>query len=152
MFAGTGLDLWTTWLVISGHYGIETNPVLAPLIRHSLIWIPIYLLSRPLLVPFLPEMCRIAFALYFAATGFLFGINNLAGVLSGDYFLVSIFGGPAVDSGCALLAVVFFGWRLCRHKGSLQHKKQHIRPGLLWLGAFGMIELGFYAAGRLPFN
>src|SRR5689334_16248839 len=97
MFAGTIFDTWTTWVVVSRHYGVELNPVLAPLIRHSLVWIPIVLLSLPLLVPLLPEICRFVFGVYFGVAGLLFGANNLGGILYGRYFLVDMFGFPAVQ-------------------------------------------------------
>src|SRR5262245_22824365 len=68
MLAGSILDVCSTWVVVSRPHGFELNPVLGPLIRHSLVWIPIYLLCRPLLVPLLPEMCRLGFGIFFGLT------------------------------------------------------------------------------------
>lgn len=152
MFAGSILDAWTTWVVISRQYGFEMNPILAPLIRHSLIWIPIYLLSHPLLVPLLPECCRLAFAVYFGLAGLLFGANNLAGILYGRYFLMEAFGFQAPHVACALIAILVFIWTLWRRASNAQERKQHILTALRWLGIFALLELGFFAAGRLLFS
>ena len=149
MFAGAGLDAWTTWLVVSHHYGVEANPVLAALTRCSMVWTPAYILCRPLLVPLIPEPSRAAFAFFFTVLGLLLGLNNLAGILYGHYFLVDTLGLPQVFTGCVLAAVVYFGWRLCRHTRDLQERRRHVSTGLFWIGVFGLIELGFYAAGRL---
>lgn len=149
MFAGAILDAWTTWIVISRHYGFELNPILAPLIRHSLIWIPIYLLCRPLLVPLLPEICRFGFGVYFGLTGLLFGANNLTGIFYGRYFLMEAFGFPAVQGTCVLLAITVFIWRVWKHAGDARERKSHILTGLCWIGIFILLELGFFAAGRL---
>jgi hypothetical protein len=152
MFAGTILDTWTTWVFVSRHYGFEMNPILAPLIRHSLIWIPIYLLCRPLLVPFLPEICRLAFAVYFGLGGLLFGSNNLSGILYGRYFLMDVVSFPVAQGTCVLVAITAFIWMLWRRVGNAQERKQHIITALRWIGIFMLLELGFFAAGRLAFR
>jgi hypothetical protein len=149
MFAGSILDTWTTWVVVSRHYGYEMNPTLAPLIPHSLIWIPIYLLSRPLLVPLLPEICRFGFCVYFGLTGLLGGANNLAGILYGRFFLMDTFGFQMPQVAYALIAIIVFIWMLWRRVGNAQERKRQIITALRWIGIFVLIELGFFAAGRL---
>jgi hypothetical protein len=149
MFAGAILDAWTTWIVVSRRHGFELNPTLAPLIRHSLIWIPIYLLCRPLLVPLVPECCRPAFGVYFGLTGLLGGANNLAGILCGRYFLMEAFGFQAPHVACALIAITVFIRTLWRRAGNAQERKQHILTAFCWIGMFVLLELGFFAAGRL---
>jgi hypothetical protein len=152
MFAGVILDTLTTWAFVSQHRGFEQNPILAPLTRHSLIWIPIYLLCRPLLVPLLPDLCRFGFGVYFGLAGLLFGANNLAGSFFGRYFLVEMFGFQALQGACILFAIVVFIWAVCRHASTTQERKRHIMVGLCWIGVFVLIELGFLAAGRLAFS
>jgi hypothetical protein len=152
MFAGAILDTWTTWLVVSRYFGFEMNPALAPLIRHSLIWIPVYLLCRPLLVPLLPEICRLAFGVYFGLTGLLFGANNLSGILYRRYFLMDMFGFQGPHVACVLIAITVFIWTLWRRVHNAQERKQHIITALRWIGIFVLLELGFFATGRLLFS
>ena len=128
------------------------NPILAPLIRHSLIWIPIYLLCHPLLVPLLPEICRFGFGVYFGLAGLLFGANNLAGIFYGRYFLMEVFGFRALQGACVLFAIAVFIWRLWRRVGNAQKRKQHIITASRWIGIFVLLELGFFAAGKLLFG
>ena len=149
MFAGTILDAWTTWVFISRHYGFELNPVLAPLIRHSLIWIPFYLLCHPLLVPLTPEFCRPAFGIYFGLAGLLSGANNAAGIFYGHYFLMEMFSFEALQGACALIALMVFVWTLWRRATTAPERKRHILTALCWIGIFALLELGFFAAGRL---
>lgn len=148
MFAGTLLDVWTTWITVSRHHGFEMNPSLAPLIRHSLIWIPIYFLCRPLLVPLLPEMCRFGFGVYFGFAGLLFGVNNFAGIFFRRHFLVNTFGFPALQGACVVFAIVVFILKVWRRASSVAERKHHIEMGLRWIGVFVLLELGFFVAGR----
>ena len=152
MFAGTILDTWTTWVDASRHYGFEQNPTLAPLIRHSLIWIPIYLLCRPVLVPLLPEICRFGFGVYFGFAGLVFGANNLAGIFYGRYFLIEALGFPVLQATCVLFAIIVFIWKLSRQVSNAQKRKEHIITALRWIGIFVLLELGFFAAGRSLFS
>lgn len=149
MLAAATFDTSTTWLVISGNHGVETNPTLAPLIQHSLIWIPIYLLSRPLLVPFLPPLCRFTFALYFALAGLLFGANNLAGLLTGRYFLVDTLGFPASQAICVLLPATLFLRTLWTRTPSPPNRKHQLLTASLTLTLFLVIELAFFTTAHL---
>jgi hypothetical protein len=149
MFAATILDVWTTWALVSRNYGVELNPTLAPMIRHSLIWIPIYLLCHPLLVRLLPEMSRFGFGVYFAFAGLLFGLNNLAGILYGRYFLIETFGFPASQGICMSFGIAVFIWKLRGHASNAQEKKRHVMTALCWIGIFVLLELVFLAASRL---
>ncbi len=147
MFAGALLDTWTTWVFVSRQHGFEQNPTLALLIRHSLIWIPVYLLCRPLLVPLLPEICRFGFGVYFGFMGLLFGTNNLGGIFHGHYFLDTI-GFPTAQGICLLLGVAVFVWKAWKAGGAGEWKRS-IMTGLGWTGVFVLIELAFFAAGIL---
>jgi len=152
MFAGVILDTLTTWAMVSNHRGFEQNPILVPLIRHSVIWIPIYLLCRPLLVPLLPELCRSAFSVYFGFDGLSGGVNNLTGILYGRYLLVDTFGFPALQVASVLIAITVFIWGLWRHASNAQERKHHVITGLCWIGIFVLLELVFFAVGRLALS
>ena len=149
MFAGSILDAATTWVIVSRNIGFETNPNLALLIRHSLIWIPIYLLLGPLLVPLFPELCRFAFSVYFALAGLAFGTNNLAGIFYGRYFLIGAIGFPVLQGICIFFGVAVFIWRTWKRVGSAGDWWRDVISGLCFLGFFMLLELGFFATGRL---
>jgi hypothetical protein len=152
MFAGVLLDTGTTWYFVSHHCGVEKNPTLAPLIRHSLIWIPIYLLCRPLMVPFIPDICRFAFSIYFGLQGLSFGLNNLSGILCGRYFLVDQVGSPAVHGVVLLFSIIIFVWRLSETANNEQDWQPQLLVGLRWLAIFMLLELAFFAVRRLAFH
>jgi hypothetical protein len=150
MFTGVLLDTMTTWFMVLRHRGFEQNPILAPLIRHSLIWIPIYLMCRPLLVPFLPAQCRSSFGIFYGFEGLLFGINNLAGILYHHYFLVDRFGYSELEWTCVTIAVAVFAWVMWRRARNARERTHSIVAGLSWIGIFVLLELCFFAAGRIP--
>lgn len=152
MFAGVVLDVWTTWIFAAHHHGFEQNPVLAPLMRHSLIWIPIYLLCRPLLVPLLPELCRFAFSAYFGFDGLSAGVNNLTGILCGRYFLVDTFGFSALQCASVLIAVTVFVWGLWMRASNVQERKRHVMIASCWIGFFLLLELIFFTVGRFALS
>lgn len=148
MFAGVMLDTCTTWVFISRHLGTEMNPVLGPLARNSLLWIPFYLLCRPVAVPLLPEHCRFAFAVYFGLQGWLSGLNNLGGIFYGNYFLVDRFGFAALEGAYVIVGIAAFIWRLWRRAGDDRERLEHLLAGLFCAFIFGLLEVLFQAAGR----
>jgi hypothetical protein len=149
MFAAVLLDTVTSFIFVAQHRGFEQNHILASLIRHSTIWIPIYLFSQPLLVPFQPGICRFVFAFYLGLDGFLCGLNNLGGILFGHYFLVEAIGFPALQGTCVVAALAVFIWQLTRHAPDTRSKLQHLATGLFWLGIFALLQLAFLAIGHL---
>ena len=149
MFAGSILDAWTTWFIVSRHIGFETNPILAPLVRHSLIWIPVYLLLRPSLVPFFPDVCRFSFSIYFAFAGVVFGLNNLAGIFYGRYFLIDAIGFPFLQGICIIIGGTVFIWKIWKRGDNARDWWWHFALGLCLVGVFVLLELGFFLIGRL---
>jgi hypothetical protein len=149
MFAGSILDAWTTWVFASRPYGFEQNPTLAPLLRHSLMWIPIYLLCPPLMVPLLPEVCRLGFTVYFGFAGFVFGVNNLSGIFYGRYFLIDLLGFAVLQGSCILFGLTVFIWTVWKHAGNAQERMLHIITGICCIGLFLLLELGFFVIGRV---
>src|ERR1043166_4045617 len=81
MLGAALLDTVTTWFALSHRLGSEGNHIAAVLFRHSAIWIPVFLLIRPSLVPFLPEIPRRTFAVFFLTLQLLAGLNNLGAAL-----------------------------------------------------------------------
>jgi hypothetical protein len=102
--AAAALDAWTTYYFLAHNLGVEKNAVLALLAQHSLAWVPVFIMSRPLFIPFLPEVCRQTFAVFFLTVGLLFGLNNLGGIFAGSYFIVDIFSFASV-----IISGLFFG-------------------------------------------
>jgi hypothetical protein len=149
MFAAMALDAATTCFFLSRGLGVEMNPVLAPLVQQSLIWVPVYLFAQPLLVPTMPEVVRESFAAYYLAVGLLFGINNLCGMLLGTYVLVDNLGFEAVRAGGLIVAATTFAGRLAARKTTWKSAGQCIAIALLWIAVFAVIERGFSLAGRL---
>jgi hypothetical protein len=142
MLCGASLDTVTTWWVLSHRLGREANPVAAPLFHVSLWWIPIYLLCRPLLVPFLPKIPRDAFAVFYFLLGIGCGLNNLGGILYHNYFLVRRYGITGITAFWVIVACVFFlmAQRQCR--GS-QERLAQLKVGLRWVVCFLAIEAAF---------
>lgn len=122
MLAAAFLDISTTYYVVSLNLGIEANPVLAPLLRHSLVWIPVFGLIRPLLIPFLPKIPRRTVASYFLAAHLIGGFNNLAGILFHNFFIFNIFEYWMPLLFCCLIGFLVFMYELYQApKGRLIH-------------------------------
>lgn len=144
--AAATLDAWTTYYFIAHNLGVETNAVLAPLARHSLIWIPTYLLAKPLLIPAMPDVSRQAFAIGFLASGLLFGVNNLCGIYAGKYILVDHFGFPAIAVACFLLGILAFLYQLIIKNAGRSSNLRFLAIALLWLGVLAGVDAAFYLA------
>ncbi len=138
------LDIVTTYLFISRGLGFEANPVCGPLFSRSLVWIPVYLLVRPLLVPFLPEIPRRTFAGYFLSIGLVGGVNNLGGILFHKFFLVDTVGFWLPLGFCVMGAIGLFIYQLRRNPkdGFAQVKIACGFPGVCLV-----IEGAFYLLG-----
>jgi hypothetical protein len=137
------LDAWTTGYFLVHRLGVETNPILAPLVRHSLVWIPIVLLSRPLLIPLLPDVCRQAFAVFYITTGTLFAINNASGILAGSYFLVEVFSFESVIIAGLMFGVITFAGYLLVRKGQPTAARA-VAQALVWIAIFAAFD-GIFA-------
>ncbi|MCG8648649.1 MAG: hypothetical protein MI861_02385, partial [Pirellulales bacterium] len=119
MFSAAALDMGTTYYFVSQHLGTEANPVLGPLVRHSTLWIPLYLAVPTVFIPTMPEVCRQSFAAGHAATSFLAGSNNLSGILTGNYFWVDRFGFQSLLLvGLCCGVVTFLGMLAATRAGS----------------------------------
>lgn len=148
MLAATALDAWTTYYFLSHGLGVEMNPVLAPLVQQSLVWVPVYLLTPTLLVPAMPEVCRQSFAVFYLAIGLLFSINNLGGIYAGSFALVDSVGFQAIRGfGLFLGALAFIGL-LDFANAAKPSALRCTAIALVWIPVFGAIEGLFYVASR----
>ena len=148
MLAATALDVWTTYYVLSHGLGVEMNPVLGPLVQRSLIWVPVYLLTNPLLIPAMPDVCRQSFAVFYLAIGLLFSINNLCGIYAGNSVLVDCVGFQAVRGLALLLGALTFAVRLANPSAA---KLSAVRSTVIllgWIAVLSVIEWLFYLASR----
>lgn len=108
MIAAALIDISTTYYIVSLNLGIEANPVLAPLLRHSLVWIPVFGLIRPLLVPLLPNIPRRAVASYLLVAHLSGGFNNLAGIFFHNFFIINTLGYWIPLLSCYLIGLLVF--------------------------------------------
>ena len=147
MLAAALLDTATTWFALSHRLGNEGNHLAAVLFRHSAFWIPVYLLSRPLLVPLLPKLSRRAFAVFLLTDQLLAGINNLGGILFHRYVIAEFFGIIVVRGLSLSLGAWFFLSALARLSASAQEKWRQVLILIGLLTAFSLTE-GFFFALR----
>jgi hypothetical protein len=147
--AAATLDAWTTYYFIAHGLGTEANPVLATLARHSLIWIPIYLLAQPILIPAMPDVCRQPFATGFLAAGLLCGINNLFGIYAGTYIVVDRLGFPAIVTICMLLGLLTFIYQLFSKGTGRELALRSLVIAACWIIVFIALDAMFYLAAQL---
>jgi len=147
--AAATLDTCTTYYFLAHDLGVETNPILAPLARHSFLWIPIYLLAKPLLIPAMPDACRSAFAVGYLASGLLLGLKNLGGIYFGKFFLIDYLGFTATVIACAGLGVGAFLFPLIQRNAGRASSIQSVAIALGWTAAFIAVDAAFYLCSIL---
>jgi hypothetical protein len=141
------LDTWTTYYFIAHRLGIEKNANLALLAEHSLLWIPIVILSPPLLIPILPEVCRQSFAAFYLTLGLLFGLNNLAGIYAGRYILVDVFSFESVVISALFAGAAMLVYQLATNpiQRSLARSAAILAA---WIAVFVSLDFVFHAIAR----
>jgi hypothetical protein len=149
MICAAGLDVCTTCIFLAYKLGTEMNLVLAPLANHSLAWVPIYLLSRPLLVPFMPEPCKTSFATLFLIAGLTFGINNLSGITTGYFAVVQTIGMEPANATAVLISIGVFFLQLRKTLSTRRESVCSIVVFLLWIGIFLLMEVAYLLIGQL---
>lgn len=147
--AAAALDAWTTYYFIAHGLGSEANPILAPLARHSLVWIPIYLLAQPLLIPVMPDVCRQSFATGVLAAGLICGINNLCGIYGGRYILVDVVGFPAIVAITVLLGVLVFAYQLLSKEAGRELVLRSLAIAVCWIVILVAVDAAFYLVANL---
>ena len=147
--AAATLDSWTTYYFIAHGLGVEANPILAPLARHSLIWVPDYLLAKPLLIPAMPDVCRQAFATGFLAASLLCGINNLCGIYAGKFILVDLLGFPAIVAVSVLSGLLVFVYQLLSKGAGRELVLRSVAIAVCWIIIFIAVDATFYFGAHL---
>ena len=143
------LDALTTCCFIVTGAGSEMNSTLSPLIEHSLVWIFFYILCRPLIIPLLPDLSRVVFAVFFSTVCLVFAANNFGGLFNGDYFATRIIGFEGVIALGYLMATVAYAYHCIVNFSTL---KDWIRNTIWMFGfvvLFSVIEWGFVGMGSL---
>lgn len=143
------LDTVTTYLFVVRSIGVEQNPLLRTLLQHSFLWIPLYLLSRPALVAFMAIDHRIACAVWGSIIGFSMTINNIFGIVYGNFLLYSIgidwwFTRSALPIGFAVFLLVHIKWRTSFHVFCVRFLLLCV-----WGGVAELIERGFWYASSI---
>lgn len=75
------------------------------------------------------------------------GINNLGGILTGDYFIVRRFGFWIPNAACIVPGITYFFFAL--RKCPSHEKYAELRASLRCLLFFSLIEIGFYLVGHI---
>lgn len=141
----TLLDVVTTVTFIVKRAGYEANEVLAPLIEHSILWIPLYLLSKPSLILLMPNVSRQTVATFFITIGLLAGTNNLSGLLFGNYFIVGAIGIGGISVIGIVLAGVVFVVQLDKN---WHDRARVLRSLVIWFVGLGLIEVSFIVCSK----
>jgi hypothetical protein len=137
----TAVSIWIFHVNDTGFIG---EPVLTTLAARSRVWIPIYCLAVPSLIPFMTGVCRQAFATLFLCTGTLLATNNLLGHFNGNFVIVETFGLYEVLGACLLFALLVFWLRAFRTRSVAQSGRNAIR----WLLIAVSIHFVFFLISR----
>jgi hypothetical protein len=146
--AAAAFDAWTTYYFMAYDLGLEANPILASLARHSLIWIPVYLMAQPLLIPAMPDICRQSFAIGVLTASLLCGINNLCGIYAGKYILVDLLGFPAIVAASVLLGLLTFVYQLLSKEAGRKLALRSVAIAVLWIVIFVAVDGTFYLGAQ----
>ena len=143
------LDALTTFCFIVTGTGSEMNTALSPLIEHSLAWIFIYILSRPLIIPLLPDLSRLVFAVYFLTVCLVFAINNFWGIVNGDYFATRILGFHGVHALACVTSALAYSYHCVANFVTLTDWIRNTIWLFVFNGLFAAIEWVFVWIGSL---
>ena len=138
------LDSVSIGLLLSQGTGVIRDPILGPLAARSLLWIPVYRLAVPLLIPLMPKVCRQSFAVFYLAVGLLFSINNFSGHYAGWFVFVDSFGLYVSLALCLIPATQAFGVYSMR-AGDFARS---LRTTLAWIAFAFMIQAAFLGISR----
>ena len=143
------LDTVTTLIFMLTGSGHETNQTLAALASISFIWVPVYLLCRPLLTAFLSDDLRLAYATAGAAICFPLSLNNLSGILFGDFFIYSLGMMDWIPVFAFILAGVVFACYHVIYRTPLRSAAKRVMLLMLWIALMEAVEYLFTLTARL---
>ncbi len=142
--AATCLDVVAIWQFHTHGTGAIGDPILAPLAAQSAWWIPVYRLAVPLLIPWMPAVCRQAFATFYISLGVCFGINNLLGHFAGYFLFVDSIGLYGTLTLCLLLGALMFAIQIAR----ATHPARSLLAMIVWIVVAISMQAGFFALVR----
>ena len=143
--AFTVLVSYGTYLVQSNGTGVIVDPILSRLVAHSVIWIPIYRLGSPILLPLMPDVARQTYGVLFLSIGVLFSINNLSGHYFGNFVFVDNLGFFPTVGFCFGLALIVF----CLRSVASGNVLRSLRNTAFWLAIAVLVHVFLYGASRL---
>lgn len=83
-------DAITTCLILVQGIGLETNEVLAELASQAIASIPVYIVTKPILLALTKGLTRSVLVVFFVTVHCFFVSNNIAGILTGNYFAADL--------------------------------------------------------------
>lgn len=141
---GATLDATTTLYFLSCRVGYEANPVLAPLVERSLLWVPVYCYSLALLTAFMTGIVRQAFAMFYGLMTLLAGLSNLSGILTGVW-LVALFRFDFPYVAGLLAGVLTFSIFCITEYPRISGRYTCVLVNaMLWAATFAFVEFAFY--------
>jgi len=143
------LDTVTTLTILLTGTGRESNQTLADLASISLVWVPVYLLCRPLLAAFLTADHRLAYATGGAAICPPMSLNNISGFMFDNFFLYSLGLMTWVPVFAYILAGIAFTCYHVRYRTPTWVTAIRVAGLLFWVAMTEVIELAFTIPPRL---
>ena len=148
-FLSALLDCLTTCTFLALECGVETNPTLARLVEHSLLWVPAFILIRPLLIIFAPDDVRWTFAVWAFLLHVPLGVNNLCGIIWQRYFLYDLGVTPWLSPGAGICSLLVFLWLHKVHicKPGWRHLTIGLSSLVVWAVVLLIVDRGFGYVG-----
>ena len=84
--------------------------------------------------------------------GFVLAINNLSGILAGNYFLINYLGNWVLAGICSLLTVGCFFFLLWKRSATRKVLIRKVKSAIIWIVIFGIIEVGYGVLGIIIKN
>jgi hypothetical protein len=139
-FVASLMDAVAIWIFFSNGTGMIGDRILAPLASKSPVWIPIYRLAVPMLIPVMPQTCRQSFAVFYLATGVAFSINNFSGHFLGKFVFLDSIGLLPTGAACFVFAIVAF------YLGVMHSRNvtRSLRNTMAWTAFAALIQFAFY--------
>lgn len=151
LFFAVFVDTLSTLLFVGLNIGTETNPILGELISISVWFIPIYLFSNAIFVPFLSCILRKTFSYTIGLISILLGLNNFSLVMFNYAFLVDTIGFNYIIILVGLFGLTILVYYIKKEKLNTKESINITLQLLLFLLILGLIQVFFVVIGWLAF-